>query len=367
MTPICRDFREFVTAAIVSVVFFAAFLFSDPLPVSAADTDSQLLKDAQSNFEPISTTAKASDKHPAATTKVELGRQLFFDPRMSADGTTSCMRCHQAGLFATDALAKSHGARDFVLPRNAPTVFNTGLYFKIHWDGGFDDVEAQAKHALIGPAFGNANFDAAMQHIKSIPGYADIFKAAFPNDKDPVTPGNWGTAIGAFERTLLTPSRFDDYLRGKPDALSAAERKGLRTFIDTGCSDCHNGAGVGGNDLQTFGVYKDYWTETHSKEIDKGRFGITKDKSDLYVFKTPGLRNVEMTPPYFHDGSVDTLPRAVQIMGKVQLHTTLSDADPNDIVTFLKSLTGKMPESFEKAPRLPEAAFSPPPDSKHPQ
>src|SRR5215470_12555948 len=146
-SPFGSAYAPLKTIAVALLINFAFCFVAIPRAARAADTDSQLLKDAQSNFEPISTTAKASSKHPAATTKVvELGRQLFFDPRMSVDGTSSCMRCHQAGLFATDALSKSHGARDFVLPRNAPTVFNTGLYFKIHWDGGFDDVEAQAKH-----------------------------------------------------------------------------------------------------------------------------------------------------------------------------------------------------------------------------
>ena len=175
-----------------------------------------------------------------------------------------------------------------------------------------------------------------------------------------MTADNWGKAVGAYERTLVTPSRFDEYLGGKGDALTAEERHGLRTFIDTGCARCHNGVGIGGDKFRKFGVKEDYWKATGSQEIDRGRIDLTKDPADLYVFKVPGLRNAEMTPPYFHDGSVGTLPEAVRVMARVQLGKTLSDQDTTVIVTFLKSLTGKPPEDFTRAPALPAAGFRPP-------
>ncbi len=196
-----------------------------------------------------------------------------------------------------------------------------------------------------------------MARIKAIPGYAKMFGKAFPGEQDQITPDNWGTAIGAYERTLVTPSRFDEYLAGKIQALSGAERTGLRKFIDTGCIACHNGPGVGGGMFQKFGVMEDYWKETGSKQIDKGRFDVTHDPNDNYVFKVPSLRNVAMTPPYFHDGSVRSLLEAVRIMAKVQLGKTLSDQDANDVVTFLQSLTGKLPEEFANAPTLPPSGF----------
>jgi cytochrome c peroxidase len=299
----------------------------------------------------------ATRDHPVTPDRVSLGRMLFFDPRISVDGTVSCNRCHLAALYGIDGLAKSRGAHDKLLPRNAPTVLNAGLNFKEHWRGELENVEEQAERSLLGPAFANPDYATAMARVKAIPGYAELFKKAFPDEADPVTAHNWGKAIGAYERTLATPSRFDEYLRGKANALSAEERRGLRTFIDTGCADCHSGAGVGGGKFRKFGVLHDYWKETRSKEIDNGRFDLTKDPTDLYVFKVAGLRNVEMTPPYFHDGSVGTLPEAVRIMARVQLGKTLSDQDTGAIVTFLKSLTGKVPNDFATAPVLPAAGF----------
>ena len=302
----------------------------------------------------------ATTEFPVTPDRVSLGRKLFFDPRISVDGTVSCMRCHQASLYATDGLAKSHGAHDKPLPRNANTVFNAALHFKQHWRGEFETVEEQAKHALLGPGIANPDYTTAMARLKAIPGYPEFFKKAFPGEADPVTADNWGKAVGAYERTLVTPSRFDEYLGGKSDALTVDERQGLRTFIDTGCARCHGGVGIGGEKFRKFGVMEDYWKATGSKEIDKGRIDLTKDPADLYVFKVPGLRNVEMTPPYFHDGSVGTLPEAVRVMARVQLGKTLSDQDTAAIVTFLKSLTGKPPEDFAVAPVLPPAGFSPP-------
>ena len=268
----------------------------------------------------------------------------------------SCARCHLSSLYATDGLAKSHGPKDGVAPRNAPTVLNAALYFKQHWIGDFENVEDQAKGSLLG-GFGNPDYAAAMVRVKGIKGYAEKFKKVFPNDANPVTADNWGKAIGAYERTLVTPSRFDDFLAGKKDSLSTEERRGLQLFIDTGCASCHSGAGIGGGKFRKFGVKEDYWKATGSKEIDRGRIDFTKDPDDLHVFKVAGLRNVEMTPPYFHDGSVGKLPDAVRIMARVQLGKKLSDEETTAIVTFLKSLTGKLPENFSSAPVLPAATF----------
>jgi cytochrome c peroxidase len=284
---------------------------------------------------------------------------LFFEPRISDDGTGSCVRCHQPALFGGDGLAKSMGLHDKTLSRNAPTVLNVGLYTRQHWDGRFASVEEQATHALLGPGFANPDYATAMARIKAIPGYATLFHQAFPGDAEPVSEVNWGKAIGAYERTLVSPSRFDNFLGDKADALSAPERKGLRTFIETGCVDCHHGPGLGGLEFRKFRVESDYWKTTGSKEIDKGRMGVTNDPAGLYKFKVAGLRNVAMTPPYFHDGSIDTLPKAVQIMAKVQLDADLSDTEVDQIVAFLESLTGRLPEGYAQAPALPPGGFVP--------
>jgi cytochrome c peroxidase len=330
-----------------------------------ASDDDDLLKEAQSFFQPLPKDM-ATPEFPVTPARVRLGRSLFFDPRISADGAVSCSRCHLPALYATDGLPKSLGVHGKMVPRNAPTVLNAGLFVKEHWDGRFANVEHQAKQALLGPAFGSPDFPTAMARIKAIPGYATMFQDAFPGEADPIVEDNWAKAIGAYERTLVSPSRFDDYLRGKPDALSAAERKGLRTFIKTGCADCHKGPGLGGLGFRKFGVVSDYWKATGSQDVDKGRFEVTNDPTDLYKFKIAGLRNVAMTPPYFHDGAVDVLPKAVRIMAKVQLDVDLSDPEIVDIVTFLGSLTGTLPEGFERAPVLPPGGFGPPPSASAP-
>lgn len=346
-----------LAAPVAAVFLLGEWVVPSNLAAGRDDsTDAALLKEARGAFEPLPKDM-ATPEAPVSADRVSLGHKLFFDPRVSVDGTVSCSRCHLAGLYATDGLAKSHGAHDKVLPRNANTLFNAAIHFKQHWRGEFESVEEQAKRALLGPGIGNPDYPTAMARVKAVPGYAELFEKTFPGEADPVTEVNWGKAVGAYERTLVTPSRFDDYLGGKADALSAEERRGLRTFLDTGCANCHGGVGVGGGKFRKFGVVGDYWKETGSADIDRGRFDLTKNPADLFVFKVPGLRNAEMTPPYFHDGSVAALPEAVRVMARVQLGKTLSDGETASIVTFLKSLTGKPPEDFVKAPILPPGGY----------
>jgi cytochrome c peroxidase len=340
-----------------SVLAILALLAASP--TQGAPDDQALLKQAQGLFKPLPASMTTSE-FPVTPERVRLGRMLFFDPRISLDGTVSCSKCHQPGLYGTDALGKPIGVKDRENPRNAPTVLNAALQFAAHWRGDRKNVEDQATQALVGPpSFGNPNYDAAMAKIKAIPGYTELFRKAFPGETDPVTPENWGKAIGAYERTLVTPAPFDAYLKGNVRALNPNARVGLSKFIATGCAGCHSGVNVGGGMFQKFGVTEDYWNETHSKTVDKGRFDVTKNPADMYVFKVPSLRNVARTPPYFHDGSVPTLPEAVRVMAKVQLAKTLSDQDVNDIVAFLESLTGRPPKDFENLPLLPAAGFAP--------
>jgi cytochrome c peroxidase len=344
---------------VIGGILFNTFAATYTAIAQDDDSAASLRQEALKNFQPLPKDA-ATDDFPVTPERANLGRMLFFDPRISIDGTGSCVHCHQPALYGTDALPKSHGVRDQVVPRNAPTVLNAALQFKAHWDGLFENVEEQAHRSLLGPAFGNPDFAAAMARLKAVPGYSELFRKAFPGQADPVTEENWGKAIGAYERTLLTPSRFDEFLAGKSEALSAAEQKGLQTFIAQGCSDCHNGVGVGGADYQKFGVVGDYWKQTHSQDIDKGRFNLTKDTNDMYLFKIPSLRNVAMTSPYFHDGSVKTLSEAVKIMAKLQVGSELSEKEAKAIVSFLGSLTGTMPDNFANAPVLPSASFGSP-------
>jgi cytochrome c peroxidase len=301
----------------------------------------------------------AAAEFPVTPARVALGKKLFFDPRLSLDGTVSCANCHRPALYGTDALPKSIGVEHKLNARNAPSVLNAALQFKAHWIGDRMNVEEQAMKSLTGKtSFGNPDIAAVVGKINAIPGYTDAFKQAFPNDPQPVKPENWGKAIGAYERTLVTPSPFDAYLNGDGKALTSQALQGLKTFIDTGCVSCHNGVGVGGAAFRKFGIFADYWRETGSQAIDEGRFLETKTPADKYVFKVPGLRNVAMTPPYFHDGSVATLPRAVRIMGKVQLGKELTDQQVNDLIAFLNSLTGELPKDFAVEPVLAPQAFS---------
>jgi cytochrome c peroxidase len=203
------------------------------------------------------------------------------------------------------------GVRERPHPRNAPTVLNTGLNFIIHWRGDRDSLEDQVIKALTSPITSSQPDErAVLDRLEQIPGYSPLFKAAFPDDPLPMTGKNIAKAIGAFERTLVTPAPFDRYLGGDVEALSPKARAGLGTFMNTGCVTCHNGVLVGGGMYRKFGVVEDYWNATGSKVIDKGRADVTKDPSDLYLFRVASLRNVAMTAPYFHDGSVATLPEA---------------------------------------------------------
>ncbi len=215
-------------------------------------------------------------------------------------------------------------------------------------------MEDQAKQSVIGPpSFGMPSYEAVEAGLKGIKGYIDLFKEAFSGESDPVTVDNFAKAIGAFERTLVTPSHFDAFVKGDQTALTDPQKRGLKTFIETGCMTCHSSAYVGGQMYQKFGVFELYWKYTKSKEIDEGRYVVIKNENDMYVFKVPMLRNVEMTSPYFHDGSVAKLDDAVWIMGKIQLGRELTKSQMEGIAAFLKSLTGEIPEDAIKVPMLP--------------
>jgi cytochrome c peroxidase len=323
---------------------------------AVAGPDDELLKQAQQLFAPLPKDL-ATPEFPVTKERVTLGRALFFDTRFSIDGNVGCATCHQPALYGTDGRPRSIGVKSRPHPRHAPTVLNAALQFIIHWRGDRADAEDQVAQSLLSPiTSGQPDEKAVLARVNGIPGYSPMFKAAFPNDPEPVSRRNMALAIGAFERTLVTPSRFDDYLIGNVGALSAKERSGLSKFVIVGCITCHNGPGVGGGMYQKFGVVEDYWKVTHSNPVDRGRADVTNKDEDLYMFKVPTLRNVEMTPPYFHDGSVATLPEAVKVMARVQLGAKLDEADVEDVVAFLRSLTGPMPPDFMAAPILPPGA-----------
>jgi cytochrome c peroxidase len=327
------------------------------LATTVAEEDAALLQRAQQLFQPLPKDM-AKPVSPITKERVDLGRMLFFDPRLTVDGNMSCASCHQPALYGTDALPTSIGVKQRLHPRNAPTILNASLNTIIHWRGDRDGLEDQVMKAVTSPiTSGQPDERAVIERLERIQAYTLLFKAAFPNDPRSLSLKNVATAVATYERTLVTPSPFDSYLNGNPEALSPTARAGLQKFINTGCVMCHNGVGVGGGMYQKFGVVEDYWLATGSANIDMGRFDVTKDPADLYVFRVPSLRNVAKTAPYFHDGSVPTLPEAVKVMARVQLGVTLNDADINDIVAFLESLTGDLPANFATIPTLPPGSI----------
>ncbi len=337
-----------VWAAIMafSLLSFATLLF-------AGTGDEALLKQAKSIFGPLPQ-AMTSQKNPISPEKVKLGKILLWETRISVDGTVSCARCHPFGLYAADGLKKSIGNNCKLNPRNAPTILNAAAQISEHWIGNRTDVEDQAKQAVIGPpSFGMASYEAVENKLKEIKGYMGLFQKAFPADKNPITVDNFAKAVGAFERTLVTPSSFDAFVKGDIAALKGQEKRGLRTYMGTGCMTCHSSPYFGGQMYQKFGIFEPYWKYTKSEPIDEGRYVVTKNEADKYVFKVPIHRNVEKTAPYFHDGSVDKLEDAVWIMGKIQLGKDLNKSQVEEIVTFLRCLTGKIPEDALKVPLLP--------------
>ncbi|MEO0317464.1 MAG: hypothetical protein RL404_1141 [Pseudomonadota bacterium] len=330
--------------------------------VTAADTDKALLERARGLFSPLPEHARVDD-YPHSKERAELGKMLFFETRVSVDGSTSCASCHSPSFHGADSRALSIGVRGQKLPRNANTVFNTPLLVAQHYGGNRQTVEEQALKALLSPlAYGNKTFEEAEGRLKAL-GYEALFEQAFPNEKDPVSAENWSKAIGSFERTLLTPAPFDAYLKGDNKAISAEAKIGLEKFMSYGCAGCHNGSTVGGQSFQKFGLTEDYWKATGSVEMpelkgrDMGRWHDTKKEEDKFIFKVPQLRNVAMTPPYFHDGSVDSLDDAVRIMARLQLGRQLNDDDVRQLVAFLKTLTGEVPRNFATAPVLPVAPY----------
>jgi cytochrome c peroxidase len=280
----------------------------------------------------------------ASPAQAELGRALFWDTRVSLDGKTSCASCHFAGTWGADPRPFSPDARGELTSRHSPTVFNSVSQPTLRWLGDRKSAADQAEGSLTG-SLGFASREVALGKLREL-AYAPRFRAAFPQDAEPLSTRNYGLAVEAYEATLVTPAAFDRFLAGDDGALSERQKAGLRAFVTVGCALCHSGRNLGGTTLQKFGLAKDYWLETGSRKIDQGRFSITKKEEDRYVFRVPMLRNVAKTAPYFHDGSVERLDRAVRIMARLQLGRELDDATVAQIVSFLEALTGGIPSNY---------------------
>ncbi|MGL4346912.1 MAG: cytochrome-c peroxidase [Chitinophagaceae bacterium] len=316
-----------------------------------------LQKVAQAIFQPIPKVIE-NPANPITLEKVYLGKVLYYDTKLSkSDKDVSCNSCHNLSNYGTDGLQFSKndfGGPD--TPRNCQTSVAAALAHVQFWDGRAKDVEEQAG----GPILNHVEMDMPNEkyvedRLRKVDYYQTLFAKAFPNEKQPINYNNIKKAIGAFERTLMPETRFDEYLKGNQSALTDAEQQGLRLFIAENCIMCHKGVSLAGDSnmiYQKFGmVIPEYWTYTKSKNIDKGRFLQTNRQEDIYFFKIPGLRNVEKTAPYFHDGSVDSLDEAVKIMGKVQLNKDLTPEQIKSIVLFLNTLTADLPDSVKIPPK----------------
>jgi cytochrome c peroxidase len=358
-------FTRTFAAALLAPLLLVGCKKSEPTPAEAARATEQAVTAAAPTPAALRTKASAlfgalpsvmeSKTHPLTPERIALGHALYFDPRLSKGQELSCNSCHDLSAYGVDtrpeALERgtSFGHKRQFGDRNSPTVYNAALHFVQFWDGRAADVEEQAKGPILNPVEmsmgGEAN---VLSVLKSVPGYEAPFKAAFPGEAEPINYTNMATAIGAYERTLVTPSRFDKFLAGDDAALTSAELAGLDTFIGSGCIACHNGVGVGGGSFQKLGLLKPYPTK------DEGRAKITGSEADKFVFKVPSLRNIEKTAPYFHDGSVKTLAEAVKLMA---LHQTAAGQLPDDkvasIVSFLGTLTGDLPLDKIAKPELP--------------
>jgi len=315
-----------------------------PANAPSVDINPRLLR----RFQPLRSQIEATN-NPITRAKTDLGRMLFFEPRLSKAQKTSCNTCHVLANYGVDGLSTSVGHRGQHGTRNSPTVYNAAGFFAQFWDGRAETVEAQATGPILNPVeMALTSPEQGVKVLSSIPEYREAFSKAFPGESTPLTFDNAARAIAAFERRLTTPSRWDDYLRGNPNALTVPELEGLKVFTNIGCMVCHTGEFVGGAMYQKVGI-----VEPWPDQRDQGRFAVTKQDTDRMMFKVPTLRNIAKTAPYFHDGSVPTLDAAVRRMGRYQLGLSLSDQEIAAIVTWLGALTGELPAEYIEQPSLP--------------
>lgn len=320
-----------VVAALVSTLAIGA----EPEPSAAGLRDS-----ARALFGVVAPVRPEEIQSPQSV----LGRALYWDERLSLDGKTACASCHAREDHGADRRRLSINAKGLPTSLHSQVIFMAQDQTALRWYGDRRDGAHQAERSITG-SMGFAAADDIVPLLKTLR-YEAAFRSAFPAQAESLTAGNHAQALQTYQRSLRTPSRFDAFLQGEDGALTRQQRVGLQTFVNTGCAGCHSGPLLGGASMQKFGVVKDYWLATGSANVDLGRYNTTKQDVDKYVYRVPMLRNIAKTAPYFHDGSIDRLEDAVRIMADVQLGRSLSNADIADIVAFLKSLTGELPEHY---------------------
>ena len=278
--------------------------------------------------------------------RIELGRVLYHEKRLSRDNSISCNSCHDTQAYGVDGAKFSEGFHKHLTGRNSPTSFNAFMHIAQFWDGRAATVEEQAKGPILAAGeMAMPSAEEVVEKLNSIKGYKELFAAAFPNSDPPITYDNVGTAIGAYERLFVTPGRFDRLLAGDKSALNGQEKRGLVKFVMNGCTTCHTGTLLGGTLYQKLGLVKPW-----PNQKDQGRYDLTKNEADRMMFKVPSLRNIAETGPYFHDGSADSLEKAIELMGWHQLGLQIAEEDVADIKAFLVSLTGTLDESVAAPP-----------------
>ena len=283
----------------------------------------------------------------ASPEMIELGRMLYYDKRLSKDGTISCNSCHDLQKYGVDGEAFSLGVGGQRGGRNAPSVYNAALHVAQFWDGRSPDVEDQASGPMLNPVEMGMEKELVESRLREVPEYRERFATVFPDQKEPITLQNAAGAIASFERGLLTPGPFDRFLEGDATSLDADQIAGMKLFVEVGCASCHNGPGLGGAQYQKLGVKKEYDTE------DLGRYEFTGKDSDKKKFKVPSLRNIAQTGPYFHDGSVKSVHQSIEVMAEYQLDKKLTPDEVSNLEAFLSSLTGKIDPAYIKEPELP--------------
>jgi cytochrome c peroxidase len=327
--------RWLVASIIIGITVVSALIhFGSP-----GETQAIAIADLASteSDEPIQPIVALTNLDPR---KVALGRKLFHEPRLSHNNQVACANCHNLDMGGTDRKVRSVGIDGAVGVINAPTVFNSGLNFSQFWDGRAASLEKQIDGPLQSTIEMDSSWPEVIGKLKSSPEYVQDFRQIYG---DEVQSDHVRDSIAEFERSLTTPnSRFDRYLRHDASAITSREKEGYRLFKSFGCASCHQGASVGGNMYQKLGIMAPYFKDRgHITNADLGRFNVTGDPNDMYMFKVPSLRNVQLTAPYFHDGSAATLPDAVRMMAKYQLGRHLADDEVESIVEFLKTLTGE--------------------------
>ncbi|MBK1629665.1 cytochrome C peroxidase [Thiohalocapsa halophila] len=333
--------RATITATIITRALLPLLLL---IAASVQADDAALREKAESaGLEPIPYGLAEVKDNPVTREKIELGKMLFFDPRLSKSGVISCNTCHNLGTGGDDNLPTSVGHGWQQGPRNSPTVLNAVFNAAQFWDGRAEDLKAQAKGPIqAGVEMANEP-EQVVETLNSMPEYVERFGRSFPGEDDPVSFDNMAKAIEAFEVTLVTPnSPFDQFLEGNDGALTDAQKQGLELYIDKGCTACHTGVNLGGQEYFPFGLVKRPGADILPPE-DKGRYRVTETATDEYVFRAAPLRNIAITAPYFHSGEIWDLEQAVAVMGTAQLGAKLTDDEVTSIAGFLETLTGEQP------------------------